>query len=321
MGKVKLFFLFLSFFIVFKLNASPVPDSLITEKGRFDKWRVYELKESGLIGGNPKILYRLTEPGDTVKGNKPYIPDEEDIFSPCNVMANILGVIKGSNSVVPEKRGDGYCARLQVIMEQVKVLGLINLDVIVQGTIISGDFKEPVRDTKGPYRKVNFGIPFTGRPTALQYDYKAISRNPVIRATGLSSVRKFDREDYPYIAVMLQHREEDAEGNITAKRVGSAFKLINRDVPFWVNGEMLKIHYGDISKEQWFHEKIDLKNKDIKFYARNSKGELTVIREEGWDSEGAEPTHVIIWISASCEEAFYGGLGNTLWIDNVKFVY
>lgn len=321
MKTIKFFLTIISIFFVFDLEAQVIPDSLITEKGKFDDWGIYQITESKVIGGNPKILHRLTVEPDTVKGNDIYVPKEEDIFSSCNVMANVLGVIKGTDSVRPEKRGDGYCAKLQVIMEEVKVLGLLNLDVIVQGTIISGKFKEPIRDTKSPYLKVDFGIPFTGHPKALQFDYKAISCKDMIRATGLSAVKNMGVPDYPYIAVMLQHREENEEGEITATRVGSAFMLVDHDIPYWINEEQLPIYYGDISSEEWFHPIIDLKNKDIRFYANNSKGELTEIQEVGWAEEGTEPTHVIIWISASSGDAFYGGLGNTLWIDNVKFVY
>ena len=97
--------------------------------------------------------------------------------------------------------------------------------------------------------------------------------------------------------------------------------LIDHDIPYWINGEQLPIYYGDISNEEWFHDIIDLKNKDIRFYANNSKGELTEIQEVGWAEEGTETTHAIIWISASSGDAFYGGFCNTLWIDNLKFVY
>ena len=41
------------------LQAAPT-DSLINEKGKFDHWRVYELKESGIIGGGIKTIYKLS---------------------------------------------------------------------------------------------------------------------------------------------------------------------------------------------------------------------------------------------------------------------
>ena len=123
---------------------SPDMDSLINAAGRFDSWRVYELQESGIIGGNVKTIYKLSE-GDTLRGQEPCPVRAEDVLSPCNIMANVMGVVKGSNSVFPEPRGDGYCARLSVIMEKVRVMGFIDMEVLVQGTVLSGYFNEPIR--------------------------------------------------------------------------------------------------------------------------------------------------------------------------------
>lgn len=39
-----------------------------------------------------------------------------------NVMARVAGITKTNTSVFPEKRGDGFCARMDTRMESVKVL-------------------------------------------------------------------------------------------------------------------------------------------------------------------------------------------------------
>ena len=52
----------------------------------------------------------------------------------------------------------------------------------------------------------------------------------------------------------------------------------------------------------------------------NSKGKNVKIVEEGWANENETPNVLIIRFLASCGEAFYGGVGNTLWIDNVKLI-
>lgn len=310
----------LLFVSVYVSAAAPDTDSLINEKGKFDHWRVYELEESGIIGGNIKTIYKLSE-GDTLRGQEPCPVRQEDVFAPCNIMANVVGIIKGSNSVFPEPRGDGYCARLSVIMEKVRVLGMINMEVLVQGTILSGYFHEPIRDTKGAYSKLDCGIPFTERPSAVQYDYKAEVGHPVIRATGFSPKKEMEGEDFPFIAVFLQHREEDENGRVTASRVGTAYKKFREDQKEWKNGETIPVRYGDISAEADFIPEMDLKNGDIIYYCRNSKGKIVPIEENLWASPDEEPTHVIIWISSSNGEAFYGGLGNTFWVDNFKFIY
>lgn len=310
----------LSVIVPASLYASADIDSLFAEKGKFDQWRVYELKESGIIGGKVKTIYKLSE-GDTLRGQEPCPVFPEDVFSPCNIMADVAGIIKGSNSVFPEPRGDGYCARMSVIMEKVRVFGFIDMEVLVQGTILSGYFNEPIRDTKSAYTKMDCGIPFTGRPRAVQYDYKADVGNPVIRSTGFSAQKCLGGEDYAFIAVFLQRRTEDEDGRVTAKRVGTAFKLITESQQEWVNGETLDIHYGDISSEPYYIPEMGLKNGDVVYYCRNSEGKIVEIEENGWAGADEEPTHIIIWMSSSCGEAFCGGLGNTLWIDNFKIVY
>ena len=56
------------------------------------------------------------------------------------------------------------------------------------------------------------------------------------------------------------------------------------------------------------------------YHAINSRGQNVIIQEDGWADSDAEPTHMIIVIISSCGNAFYGGVGNTLWVDNVKVV-
>ncbi len=304
----------------FQLLAEHDIDSLIREKGKFDDWRVLQFDESGILGGETKTIYKLSE-GDTAIGRIPFQQREEDLFAPCNIMACVVGIYKASNSVYPEPRGDGYCARMEVKMEHVKALGIINMDVLVQGTVLSGNFLEPIKDTKAAYTKMDCGFPYTGRPRAVKYDYKAIVGNEIMRATGFSPKKVIGGRDYPFIAVYLQKRTEDEKGNITATRVGTAYKLFTENVEEWIDGEELEIHYGDVSEMAEEYPEMALKNGKIVYNTRNSEGKLVPIQEEGWAEPGEEPTHMIVWISSSCGEAFFGGLGNTFWVDNFDVVY
>ena len=79
---------------------------------------------------------------------------------------------KTNTSVFPEKRGEGYCARLDTRMESVKVLGLVNITVLAAGSIFTGTVHEPIKGTKNPQKMLQTGIPFTKKPVALQFDYK-----------------------------------------------------------------------------------------------------------------------------------------------------
>ncbi len=296
-------------------------DSLLREKGRFENWQVLQFDESDIIGGKTKTIYKLAK-GDTVIGRIPFVQPEEELFAPCNVMACVAGIYKGSNTVYPELRGDGYCARMEVKMEHVKALGIINMDVLVQGTVLTGHFMEPIRDTKAAYTKMDAGFPFTGRPRGVKYDYKAIVGKTITRATGFTVKKEYpDERDYPFIAVYLQKRVEDENGNITAKRVATAYKLFTEDVEEWIDGEEIEFIYGDASEFAAQHPEVELKNGKIVYNTINSNGKLVPICEEGWADADETPTHIIVWISSSSGIAFRGGLGNTFWIDNFDVVY
>ena len=109
---------------------------------------------------------------------------------------------------------------------------------------------EPVTGTKEGPKNLNWGIPFTGRPKALKFDYKVLvpgDRNR-IKQTGFSSKSTVLGQDYAVAVFVLQKRSEDANGNITAKRVGTMVVKYGKTTDGWVNGATYKIHYGDITK-------------------------------------------------------------------------
>ena len=56
-------------------------------------------------------------------------------------------------------------------------------------------------------------------------------------------------------------------------------------------------------------------------YAKNSKGKMKKIIEEGWAAADETPTHLILQFDSSHGGAYVGSVGNTLWIDNVRLVY
>ena len=294
----------------------------INEYGTFDSWSVREIEESGLIGGKTKYLYEFYgNPADTLRtGKKPFSAPEGYLWRTNNVLAVVFGIVKTNTTVYPEKRGEGYCARIETHTETVKALG-INMEVTCQGCMLLGVLPEPIRDTKSPMAKVMYGLPFNGRPVALQLDYKADTGHEVIRGTGFSRLKPMGYPDYPEIIVMLQHRWEDEDGNIKSLRVGTGIERITEDAPEWINGHQVKIHYGDITSEPFYRDYMGFKNDpEIAYHAMNSKGENVIVEEVGWADEGIEPNHMIILFMSSCGKAFYGGVGNTLWIDNVKLL-
>lgn len=294
----------------------------INEVGKFDDWCMREVRESGIIGGQTKYIYEFYGDQDTlVTGKTPFKAPEGYLWRTNNVLAIVAGVVKTNNTVFPEKRGDGYCARIETHIEEVKALGIVNMDVTCQGALLLGVLPEPITTTKDPMSKVLYGIPFNGRPKAVRMDYKADVGHEVIRATGFSKLKPMGYPDYAEITVMLQKRWEDEEGNVHALRVGTGIERIEKDAAEWVNGYEVKIHYGDITGEPFFKDFMGLKtDEESAYHALNSKGKNVIIQEDGWADPGTEPTHMMIHFISSCGKAFYGGVGNTLWVDNVEIV-
>lgn len=295
---------------------------MVNRIGRFDNWCVRQVKESGLIGGNTKYLYEFYGDQDTlVTGKTPFEAPEGYLWRTNNVLAIVAGVVKTNNTVYPEKRDDGYCARIETHIEEVKALGIVNMDVTCQGALLVGALPEPITTTKDPMSKVLYGIPFTGCPKAVSIDYKADVGHEVIRGTGFSKLKPMGYADYAEITVILQKRWEDEDGNVHALRVGTGIERIMEDVPQWRNGYEIMINYGDITGEPFYREYMGLKtDPETAYHALNSKGRNVIISEDGWAAPGTAPTHIMIHFISSCGEAFYGGVGNTLWVDNVQIL-
>ncbi len=306
----------------FHLGAQESVIKSIKDFGTFDRWSLREVKESGLIGGNTKYLYEFYGDRDTVfTGKTPFKAPEGYLWRTNNVLAIVAGVVKTNNTVYPEARGNGYCARIETHIEEVKALGIVNMDVTCQGVLLVGELPEPITTTKDPMAKVYYGVPFTGSPKAVKLDYKADVGHEVIRGTGFSKLKPMGYDDYAEFTVILQKRWEDEDGNVHALRVGTGIERIMEDVPEWKNGYEIKIHYGDITGEPFYKEYMGLKtDPETAYHARNSKGRNVIIEEDGWAEPGTEPTHMMIHFISSCGKAFYGGVGNTLWIDNVEIV-
>lgn len=294
----------------------------INSFGTFDRWSTREVKESAIIGGATEKLYEFYGNQENVfTGKTPFSAPDGYLWRTNNVLAIVAGVVKTNNTIFPEERGDGYCCRIETHIEEVKALGVINMDVTCQGAMFVGVLPEPITTTKDPMAKVFYGLPFNGFPKSLQMDIKADVGHEVIRGTGFSKLKPMGYNDSAEITFILQKRWEDEEGNVHALRVATSITRIEKDIPDWINGYELKLHYGDITGASFYKDYMGLKtDPETAYHALNSKGRNVIIQEDGWAEPGTEPTHMIINIISSCGQAFYGGVGNTLWIDNVKVV-
>lgn len=287
--------------------------------GDFSQWVTREITESKVIGGKKKTVYAIG-PTQSLKGNVAYKPKGGSPWASSNVYAKVSGVVKASNTVEPAVVNGNKMAKLYTKIEQVKVLGLINMDVMVPGTIFLGKVREPISSTKSPYSKMEMGMPYTKRPKALVYDLKVDmpNVNTRIKATGFGSKKTLQGRDNAEVYVLLQKRWEDAKGNIHALRVGTGRERYNRSVPL-TKKHQLPIHYGDITKKPFYRPYMGLLNGDKAYHAYNSKGKLVPVQEEGWAPANATPTHVLVMASSTCGEAFIGTVGLTMYIDNICF--
>lgn len=288
--------------------------------GDMDHWVTRTIKESGIIGGNQKTVYAIG-PNMTISGNTPYTNKGGSPWGTSNVLAHVSGIYKTNNSVYKDTHGSGHCAKLETHIEKVKVLGLINIKVLAAGSMFLGDVREPITSTKDGPKAINWGIPFTSRPKALRYDYKTLLPDVAnrIKQNGFSGASTVKGRDYAITTLYLQKRHEDANGNITAKRVGTLVVKYGKSTNGWVNKATYTIHYGDISHSANYDAAtMGLRSTE---YARNSKGKSVIVKETGWADANETPTHLVLQFSSSHGGAYIGTPGNTLWIDNVALIY
>ncbi|MDE6424191.1 MAG: PCMD domain-containing protein [Muribaculaceae bacterium] len=285
--------------------------------GDFSQWVTRDITESKLLGGHHKTIYEIG-PTAHVEGNKPYANTGGSPWATSNVYAKVSGIVKGSNTVSPFDRDGDTCAKLEAKMEEVKVLGIINMDVMVAGSLFLGRVFEPITSTKSPYSKMEMGVPYTKRPKALVFDYKIDmpKENTRTKATGFSSKKTLQGRDNAEVYILLQKRWEDSEGKLYAQRVGTGRERYSNSVP-WTKGHAVPIHYGDITKESFYQPWMGLINGEKAYYARNSKGKMVPVEEVGWAPADAQPTHMLMMASSTCGEAFIGTEGLTLYIDNI----
>ena len=288
--------------------------------GNMEHWTIRHIKESAVIGGKEKTLYEIGM-DSVINGNHPYHNLGGSPWGTSNVMAKVAGVVKTNCCVYPDKHNGGRCVKMATHIESLKVLGLVNINVLAAGSIFLGDMKEPITGTKDGPRSLNWGIPFTQRPKALRFDYKFYTPGTAnrIKQTGFSHKTSVPGPDYGIALLILQKRTEDSAGNITARRVGTLVVKYSKTTPAWVDNATYDILYGDITgSPKYDATMMDLRSID---YARNSKGENVPVKETGWAAPGETPTHLMIQFSSSHGGAFIGTPGNTLWIDNVRLVY
>lgn len=288
--------------------------------GDFEHWTVRHIRESAILGGATQTLY-VVGPDEVIDRNEPY-DYSRTCWASSNAYARVMGVTKTSVTVEPDDGPTGRCARLSTRFASCRVAGLVDIKVLATGALYWGRMLEPIAGVKDPYSYMDWGIPFTKRPSALVLDCKAYLPATGILTKGTTfRQQEFPGEDPCQITLLLQYRWEDAQGNIHAKRVGTAVRRIDRSTEDWIMGLRVPLIYGDARSHSAYGEGMELLKGERTLYALNSRGEKKPILEEGWADEGTPCTHAVLQITAGSQGAFTGAIGNTLWIDNVRLEY
>ena len=289
----------------------------------FEQWVTRHITESPILGGNARSLYAIA-PDTVINGAVAYRNLGGSPWATSNAYANIIGIKKVSCTAVPENReGGGKCARLDSKLEVVRVLGMVDIEVLISGSIYLGELYEPIRSVNNPYGKMTMGIPFTKRPKKLIFDYNlTMSKNGNrIYSTGLSPKKVVQGPDSAEVYILLQHRWEDEDGNVYAHRVGTGRERFTQSTDGWVNEYAIDVHYGDISQESYFRPYMDLLNGKRSYSCMNSKGKIVPVQEVSWGAPDEEVTHMLVMASSGCGTAFVGAEGTTLLVDNFYFEY
>lgn len=288
----------------------------------FETWITRSIKESMLVGGNTQTLYEIGPTG-RFDGARAFTNQGGCPWANSNVYAKVCGVVKTNISVYPDTHGNGKCAKLCTHILKCKAIGVVNISVLAAGCIFTGTSLEPVTSSSDPMSKINVGVPFTKRPKAIKFDYKYYNPggNTRILENGMSKRKIIEGKDMGECVCLLQKRWEDDKGALHALRIGTMRMRFDKNTDGWVEGKEFPIHYGNITGQGFYHDWMGLVSGERSYHALNSKGVNVPVPEEGWADANETPTHVIVQFLSSYGSAYTGTEGNTLWVDNVKFVY
>jgi hypothetical protein len=315
-------------FCLLSLRADNLPNnsssSLIDNQGQLnysslDYWYSRKVKESSLLSGKTIELYGVGKVDPNSDFYDTTLKDEKSPWCTTNIYAKMLLDI-GNTRAFPEKRGNGYCCRLETAIRKDNILGL-KVEVLIAGTLFLGELKEPVKGMKDPEKNASQGIPFTGMPKAVKFDYKYhVGKSRVVATTNIKTVAGEDKADF---SIILQKRWEDKEGNVFAIRIGGNRQFFTGAVNDWINGATFPIYYGDATKmPQYDPVTMGLIPSVGRVFVKNSKGEMVPLVETGWGKQGDKPTHMIMYFTSSYENMKYiGSTESVFWVDNIEFVY
>jgi hypothetical protein len=300
------------------------PGTYVNQSGQLnysslDSWYARKVKESILLSGNTIDLFEVGKIDSKSDLYNYSLKDVNSPWSTTNIYSKMVLDI-GNTRVFPEKRVNGYCCRLETSIRKDNIAGL-KVEVLIAGTLFLGDLIEPVKGLKDPLKNVNQGIPFTGKPKFLKFDYKY--KVGIQRVKAVYSIDPADGPDKSEFCLILQKRWEDKNGNVWATRIGGARQFFTGNVDSWVNHAIFPVYYGDITHLPEYDAKtMGLIPGSGVVYVKNSQGKMVPLVETGWGKPGDIPTHMILYFTSSYQGVQYiGSPESVFWVDNIELIY
>ena len=284
-----------------------------------DFWYARKVKESALLSGKTIELFGVGKVDPNSDFYNTSLKDDKSPWSTTNIYSKMVLDI-GNTRVFPEKRGNGYCCRLETKIRKDNIVGM-KVEVLIAGTLFVGEMIEPVKGVKDPLKNVNQGVPFNKKPKAVKFDYKYNVGNKMVNAVyNVKPVSGTDKADF---ALILQKRWEDKDGNVFATRIGGTRQFFTGLVSNWVNGASFPVTYGDPSHLPQYDEKtMGLIPGVSEVYVKNSKNKMVPLVETGWGKPDDIPTHMIMYFTSSYQGVnFTGSTETVFWVDNIELVY
>jgi len=314
-------FIFLGSTAAFSQNSpSPYVDKMgQLNYSSLDYWYARKVKESFMLSGKTIDLYGVGKVPPTSDFFDTTLKDPQSPWGVTNIYSKMV-LDLGNTRVFPEKRGNGYCCRLETAIRKDNIAGL-KVEVLIAGTLFVGEMMEPVRGLKDPLKNVNQGIPFTQKPKAVKFDYKYhVGSNRVKAVYSIDPAEGTDKAEF---CIILQKRWEDKNGNVFATRIGGARQFFTGTIGQWVNGATFPVTYGDITKlPQYDAKTMGLIPSVGEVYVKNSQGRLMPLVETGWGKPDDVPTHMIFYFTSSYQGILYQGSPESVfWVDNIELVY